>query len=769
VDGAEPLGRLQLARYAYAEGMLVRHCAAALRWPLAIALVVLLGSCGDEQAGGQAGSGGTGGTEPPVQLDPTDFTYELEESSAELALWTAPATHKVRTHERAPEARRSGLRLSAARHELEPVQLLLGPASGTVTASIDPFPDLGSAQRLELAVVGYEAGWAEHLTPLGATGSVALSDGHAVPLWLTVYVPDDAPAGDHQSTLHLTPSAGAAIAVPVRLRVFDFALPQQIGFATQLNVSIAELIPDGGEVDDAKTLLFEHRLTPKSVTWPSGFHWDITWDNPSSSDRCELFWDEPDEPDPYSIGWLARRYILGEGWNGVGFPNAMAFQFVDNATPRPDNFCGLDRGDHDGSAEYNAEWQQFLGALQGYLVEHGYIDKAYYYVQNEPQNEADHRLAAHLCRLIKQAAPELRIAISEEPKPEIAEDSEGACGYDIWIAHIRAYQQDYAHQRQQEYGETVWLYSLDHDPDPYFNPTLVERQGIHQRIIPWVSWHVRATGWAYYDAGRFFDGLRPTVRAELLREGIEDWEYLALANQRAGGGAVPEVLAAEPVDPTVDSVASSLTSWTRNPDALMALRHELGLYIEGSRESLPLLEAPGTGRPRDRYFINFQDPTGQPTAEPLVVGGNTYLKIGWQPYRDDDGYGWYGEYVGEPSIALYGYDEVDGYDEVQSSYLYDDYGRDNLFEFSLENGRYEVTMGAGRPARGYPNDPHNLTIEGSVVIDDEPTSDAEPTIERTVTVDLTDGRLSVEMGGRSASTGEWSYTFLAYLHIVPAS
>lgn len=40
-------------------------------------------------------------------------------------------------------------------------------------------------------------------------------------------------------------------------------------------------------------------------------------------------------------------------------------------------------------------------------------------------------------------------------------------------------------------------------------------------------------------------------------------------------------------------------------------------------------------------------------------------------------------------------------------------------------------------------------------------------IERTVTVDLMDGSLSIEVGGRSESSGTWAYTFLSYIDIVP--
>ena len=88
----------------------------------------------------------------------------------------------------------------------------------------------------------------------------------------------------------------------------------------------------------------------------------------------------------------------------------------------------------------------------------------------------------------------LKLAISEEPKPEIAENKKyGGCTYDIWIASMQHFKQDYANSRMAK-GEQVWLYSLPQDPEPFFNPTKVSNQGIHQRIIPWVSWACRTRG-----------------------------------------------------------------------------------------------------------------------------------------------------------------------------------------------------------------------------------------------------------------------------------
>jgi len=711
--------------------------------------------------GTNGGSTGEGTPPPEVILEASATTYSLSESSAALRLFTTPVTRRPSVTSAAPSATESGLRLEAARNEFEAAQLLIAPVAASLEVTIEPFAALGQDQRLELSTIGFAEGLAETLNPLSNGGRVELSRDGLTGIWLSVFVPESAPAGEHQTLLRLS-REDETIDVPVTLRVFDFSLPDERHFGTQLNLSVGALVPPDGTVDQAKTLLFEHRMTPTSATWPSGFSYSITWDNPSSPTRCSAFFDEPNEAPEYSISHLSRRYLLGEGWNGTGFSDAELFQFVDNQTPRPDEFCGVARGDHRGSPAYNQAWSSWLSALDAYLVEQGLAERGYYYVQNEPQDAEDEALVAHLCRLTRAAAPNLRIAISEEPKPSIAEDPEGDCGYDIWIAHLRSYQQAYAWHRQAEFGEAVWFYSLDHDPAPYFNPTVSTNQGMHSRVIPWAAFSHRITGWAYYDGDRFFPDGRPSIRAELLREGFEDYEYLWLAN----GGAHPRAGEASALDPTVQGVASSMQSWLKDPDPLMALRSQLGAYLEGSRDTLPILETE-SARPRGSYYVNFQDPAGEPRAEPLVVDGKTYMKVGFAPYSEELGYGWYGEFISDPGIALTGFDDVLGYSVLSQSYVYDDYGRDNLFEFALENGRYQVTVGVGRPARGYPNDPHNLVVEGQRLVDDQVTSDEDPIIVATDVVELRDGMLSLVVGGRSEQTGEYAYTFLGFLEIEP--
>ena len=115
----------------------------------------------------------------------------------------------------------------------------------------------------------------------------------------------------------------------------------------------------GGEslekVQAIKDFFHQHRMVPSSVAWPAGLNYTggIEYDCASGTFL--------EADNAYDFSQLGPKYIDGDGWNGVGFPSFQIMQFVDNSTPRPQEFCGVDRGpDHFGTAAYNAEWSRFV-------------------------------------------------------------------------------------------------------------------------------------------------------------------------------------------------------------------------------------------------------------------------------------------------------------------------------------------------------------------------------------------------------------------------
>lgn len=771
--------------------------------PAAISFVVAScsGSCSEDSGdpggsgSGGSGAGGSGGS-GPVCTDCTpagDMTYALP-SPAGATLWTTTTMDKVLREAAPPGTPGDRLRLSAAKNEFEPLQVVIRPdADGPASLAMTAFTGPGTIDRVEIRRVGYvrinepsdasaipSGNVPDPLLPTTFGASEALVGGENQPFWITVYVPPDAPAGDYTSTLTVT-VGGAEQQIPVELHVYNFELPAQIGLDGNWNSSFQDL---GGseslaKVEDLKRFFHEHRLVPSSVAWPAGLNYDggISYDCASGA-----FIEEVND---YDFSSLGPKYIDGEGWNGVGFPSFQVMQFVDNSTPRPQTFCGVDRGpDHLGTSAYNAEWSRLLAAIDAYLVAHGWQDKGYYYVQNEPQGAENYDVAAALAQLTKAAAPNLRIAVSEEPKPEIAEHpAAGGASYDLWWANLSHFDPDYAKVRQAV-GEEVWWYFLYGDLPPHFNPITIDHPGIESRVAAWAAWKYRIRGLAYYSVtgwgGDPYNDPKPqgtnqngdgfllyppvggelvtSIRWELLREGAEDYEYLLMA----AGGSAPQTPDTEVAcDASVNSAVSSTTSYTRDASAFKHLRDQLGLMLEGAVNGCPVLDSkPPGAHPRAEYRINFQDPNGEPSASPLVVGDKEWLKIGWDPYVAAAGYGWSGPHIGDPAIMLYQYLPDAPVDELQRSIMFNDYGRVDTFNWDIENGRYEVSVSIGWADKTYSR--HRVVLEGQVIFDSVETTPAEPYKIGTVVVDVADGNVTLEAG----QTDE--YTMLNWMSIAPA-
>ncbi|HGG57907.1 MAG TPA: hypothetical protein ENK31_08950, partial [Nannocystis exedens] len=408
---------------------------------------------------GESESAGDSGGPSCTECTPTGpMTYGLP-SPAGAQVWTTTTMDKVLREAEPPAEGGEAIEIFAARNEFEPFQVVVHPKSAT-DVSVDLGPLLGpgtitghSLHRVDYVAIAAPSDPAailssempDPLTPIAFGSAQAVKADDNQSFWITVGVANDAAAGDYTGELVVQVGDESQV-IPVRLHVYDFAIPQKIGFDGNWNTSFQAL---GGsesleKVQALKTWFFEHRLVPSSVAWPAGLNYDggILYDCDSQTFVAE--------DNVYDFSALGPKYIDGDGWNNIGFPSFQVMDFVNNSTPRPAQFCGVDRGsDHYGTPAYNAAWSGLLAAIDAYLVAHNWQDIGYYYVQNEPQNQADYDLAAFLAKLTKEAAPNLRIVVSEEPKPEIAEHPDASgYSYDMWWADLSHFEANYAAQRQ---------------------------------------------------------------------------------------------------------------------------------------------------------------------------------------------------------------------------------------------------------------------------------------------------------------------------------
>ena len=171
-----------------------------------------------------------------------------------------------------------------------------------------------------------------------------------------------------------------------------------------------------------------------------------------------------------------------------------------------------------------------------------------------------------------------------------------------------------------------------------------------------------------------------------------------------------------------------------------------------------MTNAPGV-HPRAPYYLNFQDPAGEPSADPLIVDGQTWQKVGWVPYNVEQGFGWSGPYIGDPAIMKAQYLVDAPVNELQRSILYNDYGRTDTFNWDIESGLYTVTVSIGWFGKDYPK--QVAVVEGTPLFAPAATTVAEPYRVASVDVMISDGNLTLEAGQMD------EYTMLNWLSIVP--
>ncbi len=752
---------------------------------------------------------------PATAQDQEVYTHQLTQSDVNYQIWTTPPSERVFKDADVPSETGSEVKVYAAQNEFEPFQVVVRPnASGSVPVNVG---DFGSGITTEIYQVKYvniaqatdslgkTGPYPDPLWPIGKGASVSLAGNQNTAFWFNVFVPKTASSGDHIANVQI-----GGVSIPVKLHVFNFAVPDALHVKSQMNFSHQTILTKYGVsgtgddywayVDKIKQYFMDHRLTPKSPLWSGGL--TSGGGNPYISYDCDTR-TFTDNEGIWGFEKPAARYLGGDGLmdgkftapfnEGVGYPSFMAATFQNNdssADQRPSTFCGITRGTGDWytaanpNSAYNQKWFAYVAALQNYLDSRGYLDQSYYYFANEPQDQADFDAVAWYSNELKKVAPNLRLMVSEEPKPEIYTTGK----IDIWLPVLNNYDPDISHDRERNRGEETWIYFLHGTRPPYFNPITLDHPGIESKFTGWFLWKYRVRGIAYYSLnswGRnpWTDPMNdnhngdlfmlyppsesnsdisygsndhrfvPSIRFELMRDSLEDYEYLYVLNS----GKQPAVATTDVADTHVDKIISGLTSYTRDSEFMYNLRRLIGLKNGNEISSIPDIQPPATHPraegPPGNYHINFQDPAGEPKADPLVVDGKEYMKIGWNEYEADTslGYGWYGD------MAHVEYQYHGETNELQKSIVYDDWGREKTFEFDLPSGTYNVTVSVGWHNKTYFH--HKIVIEGVDFVSDEATTPSAPYIVRTKEVTISDNKLTMAMGIFN------EYTMLNYLDI----
>lgn len=522
---------------------------------------------------------------PKVQNNPAMVerpVLEREETAVvgELDWWFAPSTEKV-----FPHTGDSGVRegkIWAARGEYESVQLVLraeqvieGLAVEYVPAGDYPLP-AAWVELLEVLYVPTEgtAAWGfpknkperryqeypDPLLPLGNT--LDLEQERIKPVWVRVAVPGDAPAGEYTGVLRF-----GGHEAPLYLTVWPFALPAVNSIDTAFGLGGEGLARQYGVELWSEEYMELYRLYYEALL-------------------------------EYRINAFHVPFGGGGAGGHITEPRAKPYLQDERVTTVLIPFTGE---------------RESLQEAWGYLELLGVTGKAWLLSVDEPKTKAEYEMIARHAAAVQEAAPGFHYGVTFYTGPDwdrSATPMDKLAGkVDLWIVqsdyyfHGRGVEETLREllKERRQAGELVWLYVALAPREPFCN-FMINNSSLQHRLLMWQLYREEAvSGLAYWqatywretenpyldpatvkrhdphlwgDGMLFYPGIyygleQPvaSIRLEKIRDGLEDYEYLVLAEQAWGREETLRL---------VGLVTGGFTSYTEDPRLFEQVRLQLG-------------------------------------------------------------------------------------------------------------------------------------------------------------------------------------------------
>ena len=453
-------------------------------------------------------------------------------------------------------------RVSLTQHDLRQVG-----GAGVLSAGTIRVYRVGYVQTVPARYPVLYAGlWPDLLLP---NEPVAVGGTDLALFWVEIKVPREAAPGDYRGELSLEVD-GRIVPLEVNLRVHAFELPDRVPFPITVWTS---------------------------ARWPTG-------EKMSAEDYRRLLGEFLDHGmDPISVG---REFVSFDGEDFSTLDENLEFCFA----------RGLQRFEIANPGEKIER----LGPLVKHLRQKGWLDKAMVYSnQDEPDAAQFASRNAPYFGKMKAMYPDLRVFLASEYHSGID------TGCDIWMTDLST-GQGAAFAEKKRGKADLWFYYC-HLPIhvDFYRPLVqapnmqIDNEAIEHRLALWLAWKYQTTGmfiwagnrdWVSKDVDRtdwksgqwrlpdkpypfpyggihngngylLYPGPNPSIRAKVLRDGLEDYGYLMELQKRAATtrdkalGKKAESLLAVPPAVLVDTHC-----FNRNPAVLLDARKKIARLIE---------------------------------------------------------------------------------------------------------------------------------------------------------------------------------------------
>lgn len=506
-------------------------------------------------------------------------------------------------------------RLEAARGEWEPFQIVVKNGSG-VRATVGPLRGDGGATVP--APLLYRVGYIDVKTPSSVEGRAGLwpdplipdvdayvgerrnafpfdvPDGEVRAIWVSLFVPENAAPGAYRGAVTVSADRGS-VDMPIELTVHRFALPRSSSIPVTFGIS-AGAVAKGHHLAERDQALYR-RYGVAALRHRLSLHGG-TMDPPPFKQRADGEVVVNFEPYDAEVG----PFLDGTADKG-GPADGARFTAIDLRVPA--RLQGPAR-------------ERYTRAMVEHMRSRGWLDRVFAYAFDEPKADRLAEVRA-VAERIRAAAPEVPRLVTKELLPELIGS------VDIWcpiVNHIDDKPEGARMPSRQSYdarlraGEKLWWYQscMSHGCDivggAYFTgwPSyVVDAPAVAHRIFEWLTFRYRVGGELYYqtveayargldpwrdehvsggngDGTLFYPGRPDTIggktdipvesiRLELIREGLEDYEYLRLHAERYGRDATLAIAGA---------IARKTYDWEHDGGRLYEARHRLATEIDAA-------------------------------------------------------------------------------------------------------------------------------------------------------------------------------------------
>ncbi len=395
--------------------------------------------------------------------------------------------------------------------------------------------------------------------------------GQCSPIWITVHAPAGTPPGAYEGYLELTASGRDPIELGLRVTVYDFELPRTPNLKTDFGFWIDgadSLCRRMGYSGSAEQLLeaylensLRHKVTLRELAqFPSE----------SADYKASLAKFEP------KIGEL-----IDGGASTLSVP-ASLFEFPEQ-----------------------------LAVANEFVEKANLRDRVFCQIANEPERPAWQRLFETMTQW-REIAPNIPLMLTTYGTQPFFHEAA-----DVWAIHSPI--MDTVNNKtildRIAAGNAVWWYVNHTPPRPYAN-FFIDFAAMEHRVFFWQTWALGMQGVHYWNANYSEPGVNPwvnqlditptngdgfllypgpkgpvsSIRWEVIRDGIEDYDYLVLFRERMkqleekGGHADLLAQAAEVYN--LKELVPDLVTFTRDPNVLISKREALAKMIVAMDEAL---------------------------------------------------------------------------------------------------------------------------------------------------------------------------------------